>query len=243
MAHGPRALALDGPLPTGRLRQVPPAYSAVHVDGRRAYELARAGVAVDLPSREVDVSRFDLLWREGDRAGVRDRLLQRDLREALADRRPGRRLLPRAAAHAGSGPFDVADADPSRVVTLGDALGRRPPGGGAGRRRRRGALATAWRWAVERPVQRAGGCCATADGPIAVCRAAGGRRAQARRRLPVRMKVIAAPRRRPRPRRVAVGTFDGVHLGHREVISGNDTVLTSIRTRAPSSCPTTRRGC
>ncbi len=31
---------------------------------------------------------------------------------------------------------------------------------------------------------------------------------------------------RPRPRRVAVGTFDGVHLGHREVIRGSDTVLT-----------------
>jgi riboflavin kinase / FMN adenylyltransferase len=30
----------------------------------------------------------------------------------------------------------------------------------------------------------------------------------------------------PRPRRVAVGTFDGVHLGHREVIRGSDTVLT-----------------
>jgi riboflavin kinase / FMN adenylyltransferase len=30
----------------------------------------------------------------------------------------------------------------------------------------------------------------------------------------------------PRPRRVAVGEFDGVHLGHREVITGNDTVLT-----------------
>jgi riboflavin kinase/FMN adenylyltransferase len=29
-----------------------------------------------------------------------------------------------------------------------------------------------------------------------------------------------------RPRSLAVGTFDGVHLGHREVIGGADTVLT-----------------
>jgi len=34
------------------------------------------------------------------------------------------------------------------------------------------------------------------------------------------------PPRPVRPRRVAVGTFDGVHLGHREVIHGTDTVLT-----------------
>lgn len=31
---------------------------------------------------------------------------------------------------------------------------------------------------------------------------------------------------RPRPRRVAVGEFDGVHIGHRAVIAGSDTVLT-----------------
>ena len=39
---------------------------------------------------------------------------------------------------------------------------------------------------------------------------------------------IVAPASTPsaRPRRVAVGTFDGVHLGHRAVIAGSDTVLT-----------------
>ncbi len=41
------------------------------------------------------------------------------------------------------------------------------------------------------------------------------------------MKVTPLPEASPRPgRRVAVGTFDGVHLGHREVIRGSDTVLT-----------------
>ncbi len=40
------------------------------------------------------------------------------------------------------------------------------------------------------------------------------------------MKVTRLPDVEPRPRRVAVGTFDGVHLGHREVIKGADTVLT-----------------
>ncbi len=40
------------------------------------------------------------------------------------------------------------------------------------------------------------------------------------------MKVTRLPDVKPRPRRVAVGTFDGVHLGHRAVIAGSDTVLT-----------------
>ncbi|MEX2194849.1 MAG: bifunctional riboflavin kinase/FAD synthetase [Thermoleophilaceae bacterium] len=40
------------------------------------------------------------------------------------------------------------------------------------------------------------------------------------------MKVTPLAEAEPRPRRVAVGTFDGVHLGHREVIRGCDTVLT-----------------
>jgi riboflavin kinase / FMN adenylyltransferase len=40
------------------------------------------------------------------------------------------------------------------------------------------------------------------------------------------MKVTPLPEVEPRPRRVAVGTFDGVHRGHREVIAGADTVLT-----------------
>jgi riboflavin kinase/FMN adenylyltransferase len=40
------------------------------------------------------------------------------------------------------------------------------------------------------------------------------------------MDVTWLPDARPRPRHVAVGEFDGVHLGHREVIRGADTALT-----------------
>jgi riboflavin kinase/FMN adenylyltransferase len=42
----------------------------------------------------------------------------------------------------------------------------------------------------------------------------------------MKMRVTSLPDAEPRPRRVALGTFDGVHVGHRQVIEGADTVLT-----------------
>jgi riboflavin kinase/FMN adenylyltransferase len=42
----------------------------------------------------------------------------------------------------------------------------------------------------------------------------------------VSIEVTSLPDALPRPRNVAIGTFDGVHLGHRAVIEGADTVLT-----------------
>ncbi len=75
----------------GKIRQVPPAYSAVHVDGRRAYKLARAGRPTDLPAREVTVHSIELLRYEYPRleldvacgAGTYIRALARDIGAAL----------------------------------------------------------------------------------------------------------------------------------------------------------------
>jgi tRNA pseudouridine55 synthase len=109
-------------LPTGRIRQRPPAYSAVRVGGKRAYALARAGEEVEIPEREVDVYAFSESWRDGDRAafaiecgsGTYVRSLIADLGDAycLELRRTG------------IGPFDVADA--GRFVPLDEALGFLP---------------------------------------------------------------------------------------------------------------------
>jgi tRNA pseudouridine55 synthase len=46
---------------TGEITQIPPAYSAIKINGQRAYKLARAGKAVDMPSRQVTVYALDLV--------------------------------------------------------------------------------------------------------------------------------------------------------------------------------------
>lgn len=51
---------------TGRISQVPPAFSAKRVAGSRAYALARSGKEVQLPPVEVEVYCWDFLEREGD---------------------------------------------------------------------------------------------------------------------------------------------------------------------------------
>lgn len=50
----------------GRIMQVPPMYSALKQDGERLYAKARRGEVVDVPAREVEVHRLELLGRDGD---------------------------------------------------------------------------------------------------------------------------------------------------------------------------------
>ncbi len=46
---------------TGVIMQTPPQFSAIKISGERAYDLARAGESVDIPEREVEIGRFDLV--------------------------------------------------------------------------------------------------------------------------------------------------------------------------------------
>jgi tRNA pseudouridine55 synthase len=45
----------------GKIRQRPPAHSAVHIDGERAYDRARRGEAVEMPEREVTIEACDIV--------------------------------------------------------------------------------------------------------------------------------------------------------------------------------------
>jgi tRNA pseudouridine55 synthase len=97
----------------GDIEQVPPAYSAAKVTGRRAYKLARCGQALSLAARRVSVHAIDLLSyvypalelevRCGK--GTYIRSLARDLGERL-----GCGALVETLRRTRVGPFDVADA-------------------------------------------------------------------------------------------------------------------------------------
>jgi tRNA pseudouridine55 synthase len=115
-----RVPAFDAPLPTGQIMQRPPMWSAVRVQGRKAYERARAGEQFEMAPRAVTVYRFELLERSGDRAefliecsaGTYVRSLIAELGDAYCVELRRTKI----------GPFDVADADPTRVLPLDQAL-------------------------------------------------------------------------------------------------------------------------
>lgn len=76
---------------TGAITQVPPRYSAIKIDGERAYDLARGGEAVELQPRIVEIHTLILLSFDGQSAvleaecgkGTYVRAIARDLGRAL----------------------------------------------------------------------------------------------------------------------------------------------------------------
>lgn len=116
------------PALTGLLDQVPPAYSAKRVQGRRAYDLAREGATVTLAPARVRVDRWELLaWRDDAAAveadvritcggGTYVRSLARDL-----GRLSGSAAHLTALRRTHSGAFAVGDA-----LTLAELQAGRP---------------------------------------------------------------------------------------------------------------------
>ena len=107
-------------LPTGVIRQRPPAYSAVKINGRRAYKLARAGESFELPERAVTLYRFEETRRAGAErdfviecsSGTYVRSLIADLGDAYCTALRRTRI----------GEFDVSNAAPERLLPLELAL-------------------------------------------------------------------------------------------------------------------------
>lgn len=89
----PETDAIKAVLPRfiGDVEQVPPKYSAIKIDGKRAYDLARAGVAVEMKTRIVRINAVALIDQSGAVAsftvdcgkGTYVRSLARDICEAL----------------------------------------------------------------------------------------------------------------------------------------------------------------
>lgn len=107
---------------TGAVLQTPPAYSAVHVNGQRAYKLARQGESVDLTPRTVQIHAIRLLAYEWPRleveiecgSGTYIRSIARDLGIAL-----GCGGLMSRLERTRIGAFSISDAVPIEEVTKG----------------------------------------------------------------------------------------------------------------------------
>lgn len=100
----------------GKIVQVPPQYSAIQVQGKRLYDLARAGEQVEVPARTVEIFKIEILdWRPGDfpqldveiacGGGTYIRAIARDLGVALET---GGTLAALTRTH--SSGFDLADS-------------------------------------------------------------------------------------------------------------------------------------
>jgi tRNA pseudouridine55 synthase len=98
--------------------QIPTA-SAVKIGGERAYKLHRRGVAVEMPMRRTTVHELELVSYDQGLARVRLHLSSGGYVRAVAEALGGHCVSLRRT-HVG--PFDVANADPERIIEPDEAL-------------------------------------------------------------------------------------------------------------------------
>jgi tRNA pseudouridine55 synthase len=121
-APQPRREEIEMALPAflGRIEQRPPAYSALKVQGRRAYQLARSGQQVELDIRRIDVHAINLVNYEYPRltlevicgSGTYVRSIGRDIALAV-----GTAAVMAELERTAIGEFRVEDAIPPESIS------------------------------------------------------------------------------------------------------------------------------
>ena len=127
--HVPNEMEISSVLPTlcGDIMQIPPKYSAKNVNGRRGYDLARAGIEFELAPKKVRIDSVELLGKKEETAdtylfkircggGTYIRSIARDMAAAL-----GTKAVMSGLRRTQSGiftlqnaiPFEVLEQDPS----------------------------------------------------------------------------------------------------------------------------------
>ncbi len=122
--HVPDEQEIASVLPTffGDIMQVPPKYSAKNVNGKRGYELARAGVEFELAPKKVHIYGMELLGKSGDKkdaylvkircgGGTYIRSLGRDIAAAL-----GTKAIMSSLLRTQSGCFTLPKAIPFSLL-------------------------------------------------------------------------------------------------------------------------------
>ena len=184
-----------------------PAASAVKIGGERAYRLARRGIAVEMPVRRSPVYALDVITYTGDAVQLGLHVGSGTYVRSIATALGGHCTTLRRTA---VGPFGIEEADPDRLLPVSEVLSRLPSealdrvpyglraqvlafetevGGGEVLPSLPDVENAEWEPIGADPERGAGVNVAHAPGEL-----------------------------ERRPRAVAIGTFDGVHVGHRAVV-------------------------
>jgi tRNA pseudouridine55 synthase len=128
--HVPNETEIEGVLPAlvGEVMQIPPKYSAKNVNGRRGYDLARAGIEFELAPKKVHIFSIDLLGKKEETedtylfkircgGGTYIRSIARDMAAAL-----GTKAVMSALRRTQSGIFTLQNAIPFAVLEKDPSL-------------------------------------------------------------------------------------------------------------------------
>lgn len=128
--HVPNETEIEGVLPAlvGEVMQIPPKYSAKNVNGRRGYDLARAGIEFELAPKKVHIFSIDLLGKKEETedtylfkircgGGTYIRSIARDMAAAL-----GTKGVMSALRRTQSGIFTLQNAIPFAVLEKDPSL-------------------------------------------------------------------------------------------------------------------------